>query len=184
MGVITFLRRAGLVVASIWLGGTVFFVVALDPLFGRAEMVRLLGPLYSGEVGVLVLQRFHLFQILCAGVALIHALTEWLYSGRPLERRLLALLVILLVIAGAGKVWLAPKCRDLNVQAYLAPNQRALRQAVTPAQRQAEHGLSIWQGVGVVLNVVSLAGVVLYFLHESSPNNGGPRLFPRSRLRI
>ena len=69
VAVITFLRLAGLVAASIWLGGTVLFVVALDPLFGRAEVVRLLGPLYTGEIGLMALQRFHLFQVLCAGVA-------------------------------------------------------------------------------------------------------------------
>ena len=184
MPVITFLRLAGLVVASIWLGGTVLFIVALDPLFGRAEVVRLLGPLYSGEVGLLALQRFHLFQVFCAAVALIHTLAEWLYTGRPLERRLLALLVVLLVAASAGKLWLAPKCRALNIQAHLGPNQKVLREPMTPPQRQAAHSLAVWQGIGVILNLISMAGVSLYFLHASHPGNGGPRLFPRSRLRI
>ncbi len=184
MAVITFLRLAGLVVASIWLGGTVLFVVALDPLFGRAEVVRLLGPLYTGEIGLMALQRFHLFQVLCAGVALVHTLAEWLYSGRPLEKRLLALLIVLLVTASAGKLWLAPKCRALNIQAHLGPSQKVLREPATPMQRQASHSLAVWQGLGVVLNVISLAGVSLYFLHASQPSNGGPRLFPRSRLRI
>ena len=181
---ITFLRLAGLVVASIWLGGTVLFVVALDPLFGRTEVLRLLGPLYAGEIGLLALKRFYVFQILCAGVGLVHVLAEWLYSGRPLDRRLLALLSLLLVLASTGKVWLAPKCQELNVQAYLGPNQRVLREPATPIQRRAEHSLTVWQGVAVVLNVVSLAGVALYFFQASSPSNGGPRLYPRTRLRI
>lgn len=181
---ITFLRLAGLVVASIWLGGTVLFVLALDPLFGRAEVLRLLGPLYAGEMGLLALQRFHLFQLLCASLALIHTLAEWLYSGRPLESRLLALLVVLLIAASAGRVWLVPKCRGLNIQAHLGPNQKVLREPQTPAQRQAAHSLAVWQGIGVVLNVVSMSGVALFFLHAYQPANGGPRLFPRSRLRI
>ncbi|MGE3308613.1 MAG: hypothetical protein AB7O66_01495 [Limisphaerales bacterium] len=181
---ITFLRLAGLVVASIWLGGTVLFVVALDPLFGRAEVVRLLGPLYSGELGLIAIQRFQLFQVLCASVALIHTLADWLYSGRPLDRRLLALLVVLLISASLGKVWLAPKCRALNIQAHLGPNQRVLREPGTPAQRQAAHSLAVWQGLGVILNVISMAGISLYFYHASHQGNGGPRPFPRSRLRI
>lgn len=184
MPVITFLRLAGLVVASIWLGGTVLFVVALDPLFGREEVVRLLGPLYSGEMGLQALQRFHIFQLFCAGVALVHTLADWLYSGRPLERRLIVLLAMLLVAAGAGQFWLAPKCRDLNIQAYLGPNQKVLRDPATSLQRQAAHSLAVWQGIGVILNVISMAGVTLYFLHASHPGNGAPRLFPRSRLRI
>lgn len=181
---ITFLRLAGLVVASIWLGGTVLFVLAFDPLFGRAEVLRLLGPLYAGEVGLLGLQRFHVFQMLCAGIALVHTLAEWLYSGRPLESRLLTLLVVLLIAAGAGRFWLAPKCRALNVQAYLAPGQKVLREPATPAQRQAAHSLAVWQGIGVVLNVISMTGVALFFLHTYQPSSGGPRIFPRSRLRI
>lgn len=184
MPVITFLRLAGLVVASIWLGGTVLFVVAMDPLFGRAEVLRLLGPLYAGEMGIQALQRFHLFQVLCASVALIHTLAEWLYSGRPLEKRLLALLAVLLLTASVGKVWLAPKCRTLNIQAYLDPDRKALRTPATPVQRQAAHSLAVWQGFGVVLNVISMAGVSLFFFHASQPGTAGPRLFPRSRLRI
>lgn len=181
---ITFLRLAGLVVSSIWLGGTVLFVLALDPLFGRTEVLRLLGPLYAGEIGLLALKRFYVFQILCAGIGLVHIFAEWLYSGRPLDRRVLTLLALLLLIAGSGKFWLAPKCQELNVQAYLGPNQRVLREPATPVQRRAEHSLTVWQGVAVVLNVVSLAGVSLYFFQSSSPSNGAPRLYPRSRLRI
>lgn len=182
--VITFLRLAGLFTAAVWLGGTILFVLAMDPLFGRAEMIRLLGPLHAGEVGLLAAERFHLFQVICASIALVQALAEWLYSGRPVDRRLLALFVVLLALGSLGRVWLAPKCRGLNMQAYLGANRQIQRQAISPAQRQAEHRLAIWQGVGVMLNVVSLAGVTLYFLQESSPNNGGPRLFPRARLRI
>lgn len=181
---ITFLRLAGLVVASIWLGGTVLFVLAMDPLFGRAEVLRLLGPLYAGEIGLQSLQRFHVFQLFCAALALIHTLTEWLYSGRPLESRLLALLLVLFMAAVAGRVWLVPKCREFNIQAHLGPNQQVLREPQTPQQRQAAHSLAVWQGVGVVFNVITLAGVALYFLHASNSGNGGPRLFPRSRLRI
>lgn len=182
--VITFLRLAGLGTAAVWLGGTVFFVLAMDPLLGRTDVLRLLGPLHAGETGVLALERFHLFQVVCASLALIHALAEWLYSGRPLDRRLIVLLLSLLALGSAGRVYVAPKCRDLNMQAYLGPDRRVQLQAVTPDQRQAERSLGIWQGVSVMANVISLAGVVLYFLQQSSPNNGGPRLFPRARLRI
>lgn len=181
---ITFLRLAGLGTAAVWLGGTVFFVFGVDPLFGRADLVRLLGPLHAGETGLLAAERFHLFQVICASAALIHALAEWLYSGKPLDRKLLFLLVTLLALGSLGRLYLSPKCRELNIQAYLGPHRQIQRQAISPPQRQAERSLSIWQGFTVVTQVISLAGVVLYFIQQSSPNNGSPRLFPRARLRI
>lgn len=181
---ITFLRLAGLGTAAVWLGGTVFFVVGLDPLFGRPEVVRLLGPLYVGELGLLAMERFHLFQVICASLALVHALAEWLYSGRPLDRRVVFLLVTMLVLGSVGRLYLSPKCRDLNVQAFLSPQRQPLRQAFTPAQRQAERSLGIWQGVGMIFNVISTAGALLYFAHQASPGPGGPRVYPRVRLRI
>lgn len=181
---ITFLRLAGLATAAVWLGGTVFFLLALDPLFGRADFLRLLGPLHAGETAVLAEGRFALFQVVCAILAVLHALTEWLYSGRPLDRRLLFLLVTLLALGSIDRLHLVTKRRALNMQAFLGPNRRILRQAETPQQRQAERSLSIWHGVTVVINIISLAGVSVYFLQQTSPQGPGPRLFPKTRLRI
>lgn len=182
--VITFLRLAGLGTAAVWLGGTVFFVLAVDPLLGRPDVLRLLGPLHAGETGVLAAERFYLFQVICASVGLVHALAEWLYSGRPLDKRLMFLLLTLLALGSLGRVYLAPRCRAFNTQAYLGPNRQVQVQAITPAQRRAEQSLAVWQGVSVVVNVIALSGVALYFLQEATPNNGTSRLFPRPRWRM
>jgi hypothetical protein len=184
LAVITFLRLAGLGAGAAWLGGAIFYILALDPLLGRSDLLRLLGPLHAGEVAVLAAERFHLFQVICAILALILGLAEWLYTGRPVDRRLIFLLVSLLALASLGRLYLAPKCRALNMQAYLSPNRQVQRQAETAAQRKAEHSLAVWQGVSVVVNVISLAGVSLYFLQGTLPSNSSPRLFPRTRLRI
>lgn len=182
--VIAFLRLAGLATAGVWLGGTVLFVFLVDPLFGRAEFVRLLGPLHAGEAGFVAAERFQMFQVLCASLAVVVTLADWLYSGRPLDKRIIVLLAVLLALASAGRLWLVPKCRQLNLHAYLGPGRQVLRQPITPAQHQAENSLAVWEGVGVVANVVSLVGTGLFFLQAASPSNAGPRLFPRNRLRI
>lgn len=183
--VIALLRVAGLFIAAVWLGGTAFFVAALDPVFGQAGFIRLLGPLHAGEVGCLAADRFHLFQVACAIAALVHALTDWLYTGRPLDRRFLALLFGLLILGSIGRLWLVPKCRELGSQAYLGPQRQVLGHAYSPAQRQAAHALLLWNRVGVALNVLSLLGVGLCFHQVASPQNqGGPRLYPKARLRI
>ena len=181
---ITFLRLAGLGAAAVWLGGTLFYVLGVDPMFGRTEVLRLLGPLHAGEMGFLAAKRFYLFQVLCASVALIHALAEWLYSGRPLDRRLVLLLALLLAAGSLGRLYVVPKAQGFNARAYLGPQRQVLRQPLSPAQRQAEQSLGLWHGAAIALNVLSLAGVTLYFLQQSSPSNGGPKIFPRVRLRI
>lgn len=181
---ITFLRLAGLATAAIWLGGSVFYMLMLDPLLGRADFLRLLGPLHAGETWVLATERFFLFQIICATLALVHTMAEWLYSGRPLDRRVLLLLVALLALGGMGRLQIAPKCRTANLQAYMGPNRQILRQAVTPEQRRAERSLAIWHGVMIVTNLISLSGIALNFYRQASPPQPGPRIFPRNRLRI
>lgn len=182
--VITFLRLAGLTTAAVWLGGTVFFMLAMDPLLGSSEWIRLLGPLHAGEVSVQGIERFHLFMVLGAGLALVHLLAEWLYSGRNLDVRLLALLLVLLALGSTGRLYLAPKCRQANLKAYLGPDRQVQRQALSAGQKQAEQSLAVWHGVLVVVHVIALSGVVLYFLYQASPQQGGPRLFPRARLKI
>lgn len=181
---ITFLRLAGLGTAAIWLGGTVFFVLGIDTVLGGVELQRLLGPVYANEVSFVASQRFHLFQLTCASIALAHALGEWLYTGRPLDRRLLILLLTLVALGSVGRLWVVPKCRAYNLQAHLGPTRQVLRQPLTPPQRQAAQSLNIWQGIGVVFNVISLAGITVYLLQQTSPNNAGPRLFPKVRMRI
>jgi hypothetical protein len=182
--VIAFLRVAGLIIAALWLGGTAFFVATLDPLFGQAGFIRLLGPLHANEVACLAADRFHLFQVCCAIAALLHALADWLYTGRPLERRFALLLVIVLALGTLGSLWLVPKCRELGTQAYLGPQRQVQGRALTPVQRQAAHALVLWNRVGLIFNGVSVLGVLGCFLLVATPPNGGPRGFGKGRLRI
>lgn len=181
---IAYLRLAGLATAGVWLGGTVLFTFVIDPLFGRAEFIRLLGPLHAGETAFVAAERFQMFQVFCAIVAIITTLADWLYSGRPLDKRMLALLAMLLTLGSLGRLWLIPKCRDFNLNAHLGPARQILRQPLTPQQQQAAHSLAVWEGVGVVFNVASVLGTGVFFLLATTPAQSGPRLFPRTRLRI
>jgi len=178
------LRLAGLVTAAVWLGGTALHMFLVSPLFGRADMVVMLGPLHAGEVGFQLEERFQMFQVICASLALVVTLGDWLYTGRPLDPRTVSTLALLLILGSLGRLWLVPKCRDFNLRAYLGPNRQIQRQALTPPQRQAEHALAVWDGVNVVFHVVALLGTGFYLYRASAPANGGPRLFSSTRLRI
>lgn len=181
---IAFLRVAGLLIAAVWLGGTAFFVAALDPLFGQAGFIRLLGPLHANEVACLAADRFHLFQVCCGIAALVHGLADWLYTGRPLERRFAVFLVVLLALGSAGRLWLVPKCRELGGQAFLGPQRQVQGRAYTPVQRQAAHSLLLWNRVGLIFNGLSVLGVLACFHQVVSGGNGGSRLHGKARLRI
>lgn len=178
------LRRAGLATAGVWLGGSVLYAFGIDPLFGQAEFLRLLGPLHAHEVGLLAAERFHMFQVIGTSVAVALTLAEWLYSGRPLDKRVLCLLFLALAMASVARLWVLPKCRQLSAAAYLGPGRQVLRQALTPEQRQAEHSLAIWSGLLVVFHVAAVCGSAIYFVQAASPASTGPRLYPHNRLRI
>ena len=147
-------------------------------------MVHFVGSLYANELGFQMEERFEMFQVVCESVALVVTLGDWLYTGRPLDARVVATVVVLLALGSLGRLWLTPKCRDYNKQAHLGAGRQPLRQAFTPAQREAEHALAIWEGVEVVFHVVALAGTVFYLFRATSPAAAGPRLFSKSRLRI
>ena len=173
---------AGIGVAAIWLGGAALFVLLLHPLFGETELIRLFGPLHAGEMAFRASDRFHLFQIGCASAGVAVTLGDWLYSGKGLDKRFMGLLVLLLAVASIGILGIIPKCRLYSGQAYLGPNRQIQPQAFTPAQRQAERSLAIWEGLGLTANLVSLVGVTLHFFNLAS--GGGPgRPGSKPRLR-
>ncbi len=160
---ISILRQAGIGVAAVWLGGTAFFVLVLHPLLGETELLRLLGPLHAGDVAYRATDRFHWFQIVCASACVAFTLGDWLYSGRPLDKRFVGLLVLLLGLGNLGILGITPKCRHYSVQSYLGPGQQVQRQALTPGQRLAERSLAVWEGLGLTANIVSLLGVGIHF---------------------
>ena len=175
--VITFLRLAGIGAAAIWLGGAVLFVLLLHPLFGETDLIRLLGPLHAGDIALRATDRFHLFQIGCASACLIITLGDWLYSGRPVDKRSLGVLVLVLGLASLAVLHVTPKCRAFSIQAYLGPDRQIQRQAVSPAQRQAERSLAVWEGLGLTLKIVCLLGGGMQFLVAASAGPSPVRAF-------
>ncbi|MDW8310218.1 MAG: hypothetical protein RMK20_12670, partial [Verrucomicrobiales bacterium] len=104
-----FLRFVGIANAAAWLGACLFYTLGVGPATLSADMQTLLGPRYfpyfAGAVGLILLKRYFQFHIVCASVALLHALAERFYLGRRLTRARLALLAALLVFGVAGSAW-------------------------------------------------------------------------------
>lgn len=160
------LRFVGLANAAVWLGGTVFYMLAVAPALVSQDMVKVLRPenfpYYSGAIGQVVLARYFSLHLVCASVALVHLLVERLYLGRAERRAWTGLLIFLFGLGLIGAVWLAPKLRDLQRTQFLVKAAPGQREAATKS-------FQVWHGFFQGINVLMVAGVAVYFWRAAHP---------------
>lgn len=178
-GVIGFLRFVGMLNAAVWLGAAVFcsttFLVALNSrdalgLFGSQYFAQV-----SGGLGQIVFTRLFHLQILCALLAWLHLVAEWMYLGRIPRRFWVGLLTGLFVVSVAGSLWLCPKLTRLQ-RAQFAPGLTALQ------REAAQHDFRIWDGVFQAVNVLMIAGLMGYFWRVTHTQDE-PRFVSPSKFR-
>ncbi len=183
MPVTGFLRAIGLMNAAVWLGSTAFFVLVAGPTLLSADMKHLLGennyPFFADAIVQLLAKRVFVLQIICATIALLHMLAEWLYLGRPLRRVNTSLVSSLFVLALVCTLLIGPKIEQLH-RVKFARNQPA---EITNA---AAKSLQVWQRLGQALNLLILAGVTVYFgrLIGHTSTVGTARFVPPVKLGI
>ena len=172
------LRFVGLLNAAVWLGAAVSYTLTAAPALVSAEVQSVLGPksfpYFSGAIANIVLVRYFHLHFVCATLALIHVLVEWLYLGRAPRRIWTGLLVTLFWLSLLGSFWLGPKLRELHRAQY--------RSNVSPGEREAAaKSFHVWEGVFQAVNVLMLAGVAVYFWRAAHPSDelrfvGSPKL--------
>lgn len=161
--------------AAVWFGGAVFFTIAAGPAFFSTEMLNLVGRIYAGAAAQILLERYFNLQLLCAALALIHLLAEWLYTGKLLSRWTPYLLLGLLSIGLVGGFWLQPKLKALHLEKYGVRSQ--------PAQRlEATRAFSLWHGVSQTINLLALGGLTAYLWQITQNLEAVPR-WPRGKFR-
>jgi hypothetical protein len=148
--------------ASIWFGALVFFTVCVGPAFFSHDMVNLLSKPYAGAAAQIVIGRYFHLQMWCAAVALAHLIAEWLYTGRPFQRYILGLLMVLFVIGIFGGYVLAPKMKELHARKYAPGVPATLRQS-------AERSFSILHGTSMLINLFVISGVLVYLWQVTKP---------------
>lgn len=163
-----FLRFVGIANASAWLGACLFYTLCAGPAMLSADVLGLLGPKYfpyfSGALGLILLERYFQFHIVCAGVAWLHLLAERFYLGRRLTRIRLGLLAGLLAFGVAGSAWLAPKLTRLHRVAHA-------QNALPAAREAAARSFRLWHGVFQGLNVLVIAGVAVCVWRVTHPRD-------------
>lgn len=180
---ISYLRIAALLNAAVWLGATALYALFIAGAFGSPEMTALLGPLHAGGASELVTGRFVLLVWICAAIAVLLVLAEWLYTGRPPERWAAWLLCGVLAVQAVDALALQPRAERLLRQAYLGPNRTVQRQAWTPAQISAANGLRWSRNASRTLQTLSAVALGLLVWHMAQGVNA-TRFTPRVRMRI
>ena len=169
--VTAFLRFIGVSNAAIWLGAVFFCLLEVRPSLFSPEMETLLGagnssffPYLSGAVAQIVWTRCCEFQIVCAGIAWLHALAEWLYLGRPSRRFSFGLLAVLLALAIFGAAWVQPRVK--------ATLRAARHPTVQVAEREAAaKSLRAWQSSSDVLDLAAIGGLLVYLWRVANPKD-------------
>lgn len=165
--------------AAVWLGAAVFCSTTLLVALNSRDAVGLIGSQYfaqvSGGLTQVVFARLFNLQILCAFLAWLHLVAEWMYLGRIPRRLWVGLLTALFVASLAGSLWLCPKLARLQ-RVQFAPN-------LTVTQREAaQHDFQVWDGVFQAMNVLMIGGLVVYFWRVTHAQDE-PRFVSPSKFR-
>lgn len=169
---ITFLRFVGVLNASVWFGGAVFFTLTAGPAVFSPDMLNNFGgvqhPLsrfYAGLVAQVLIDRYFSLQLWCTGIAILHLLAEWLYTGRAARSLVIYLLGFVLVVGIFSSFYLQPKLKELHLTKYSS-------QAALEVREEATQSFRLWHGVSQTLNLIVLAGLGFYLWHVVNPSDG------------
>jgi uncharacterized membrane protein YiaA len=161
------LRFIGLLNAAVWLGAMVLFTAVIGPaLFGPEAHQVLRAEWMPGAVAQILVERYMILQQWCAGIALIHLIFDWLYTGKLFAKSSLIILALCLAMSLAGTRLLAPRMKELHLWKY-SPQS-------TPAQKEyAKRNFGILHGASQVTNLLALCGVLFYYWRLSVGPQGG-----------
>jgi hypothetical protein len=154
--------------AAVWLGAALFFMMGVIPALSSRDVQSLFRDQYfdflSGAVTQVVSTRYFYWHIVCAIIAQLHLVAEWLYLGRAAHRAWLGLLGVLLALGLIGNAIVIPNLNQLHRARHavnLGPTQR---EAAAKSFQSWHHFL---QGV----NFLILAGVAAYFWRATTPSD-------------
>ncbi len=183
---IVLLRLIGVMNAALWFGAGIFFTFVAAPALFSRPIKDLFGPetagvAFAGLIAQALLERYFVLQYICASVALLQQVAEWLYLGKALQRASLGLLLGVFSLGLVNGLGLQPKLKNLHSIRFSAELYH--RELYSPAQKeQATQSFRSWHHLAVAINLLQLGGLTLYLWNVTSPGNG-PRFLAGSKFR-
>lgn len=172
---ITFLRLVGALNAAVWLGSVVFFTLVVWPAFDSEIMLSLLGSGGHAQLaGLIVMERFFTVTLACSLIAVFQLGVEWLYTGKPVNKPNLYVLVATLALCLLGWMVLQPNMTEEH--AVRTSKSRTLEE-----RQEAHRSYQILFGVTQATTLLLIAGVGFYSWRIIQPP-AQPR-FTSSRFR-
>jgi hypothetical protein len=166
--VIGVLRFIGLINAAIWLGGTVFFVLFAEPAIFSRAMFSLLEaknfPYFSEAIAQIIASNYYYFHFICAVIAVLQQLAEWLYLGRPGRKVSFGILVGLLVLGLIGNHVVLPKLKAFHKERHQVN--------VPPAEREAAaRSFNAWRIADRLLDLCMIGGLIVFVWRAANPSD-------------
>ena len=159
-----FLRLVGILNAAVWVGTVIFFTFAGATAFFSDEMLRLLGRPHAGAAAQILVYRYFLVQLWCAGIAVAHLIAEWLYSGRPFGRITLLVLVGLFLVNILGAYVMHPRMKELHIKRYSPQTTLEVKESATRSFR-------ILHATSSIFNLLVIPAVLVYLWQVTKPVN-------------
>ena len=154
--------------AAVWLGAALFFTAGVTPALSSRDIYALFREPYfdflSGAVIQVVAARYFYWHTVCAIIALLHLLAEWLYLGRSAHRRWLGLVSGLLALGLVTGAWLVPKLAQLHRTRHAVNLTPEYRSAAAKSFRS-------WHRVFLGLNILMIGGVAVYFWRATTSSD-------------
>jgi len=153
--------------AAVWLGTAIFFTFGVEPACFSADMRATLGvsgpSYYPAAISGIVMSHYYHITLACGVIAVLHFLAEWVYMGRPRRKFAFGLVVALFVLTLIGSNAVQPALVRLNRTHYTPKAQPAERESAGKTFR-------VVSVASIALNILTIAGLVVYVSRVSSPS--------------
>ena len=178
--VLSAIKFAGVTIAAIWFGGTLFFTFFVAPAFFADPIKTLLPPPYNGQTIMYVFDRFYGMHYLFGTLALLHLGFDWIYTGKTLQRLNVILVGGALALAIFAGKWMDPKLEEYYRYKYAEQYQLTVTE---DEKSEYANSFGVWHGVSQGLNLLMLLGLWIYLWQMMHPNEG-PKYLGSGKFNI
>lgn len=155
--------------AAVWFGAVVAFAALISPALASPEIVNLFGgarsPMsgaYAVVTGEVVIAKFVWIHFICGGVAAVHLLIEWLYTGKAIRSLILYLAMLLITLGLLNGLILYPQmkvCHRIPFNPKSTPEQKQKAVAMFQSLKQATE----------IIHWVMVGGLLIYTWKTATP---------------